>query len=159
MANEYAASVCTYQPSLTAEPYGALKFAATGMPGIGCIPFIRSSEMFLIEAEAAYKSGDETGAQNALNELNTSTGRDATYNCTKTGDALWNEIILYRRLELWGEGHSWFDCKRWGRNVVRKSFDEGGNFHASIAGTYGTTPSFWKWVIPSKETDYNSGIK
>lgn len=159
MANEYAASVCAYPPSMTAEPYGALKFAATGMPGIGCIPFIRSSEMLLIEAEAAYKTGNETGAQNALNELNASTGRDASYSCNKTGDDLWNEIVLYRRLELWGEGHSWFDCKRWGRNVVRKTYNEGGNFHASIAGIYGTTNSFWKWVIPAKETDYNSGIK
>lgn len=159
-ANEYAASVCAYTPALTVTPYGALKFAALGMPGIGCIPFIRSSEMLLIEAEAAYKTGDIAGAQNDLIELNQTSGRDPEYTCTKTGEDLWNEIILYRRLELWGEGHSWFDCKRWGRPVERKGITEGGNFHASIAGTYGADPnsSFWKWVLPSRETDYNSGL-
>ena len=130
------------------------------MPGIGCIPFIRSSEMLLIEAEAAYQTGDITSAQNYLIELNQTSGRDPEYTCTKTGEDLWNEIILYRRLELWGEGHSWFDCKRWGRPVERKGITEGGNFHASIAGTYGADPnsSFWKWVLPSRETDYNSGL-
>ena len=159
-ANDYAASVCTYAPAQTIEPYGALKFAALGMPGIGCIPFIRSSEMLLIETEAAYKTGDITGAQNGLIELNQTSGRDPEYTCTKTGEDLWNEIILYRRLELWGEGHSWFDCKRWGRPVQRKGITEGGNFHASISGTYGADPnsSFWKWVLPSRETDYNSGL-
>lgn len=159
-ANNYAASVCTYTPAETIEPYGALKFAALGMPGIGCIPFIRSSEMLLIEAEAAYQTGDITSAQNYLIELNQTSGRDPEYTCTKTGEDLWNEIILYRRLELWGEGHSWFDCKRWGRPVERKGITEGGNFHASIAGTYGADPnsSFWKWVLPSRETDYNSGL-
>ena len=159
-ANNYAASVCTYTPAETIEPYGALKFAALGMPGIGCIPFIRSSEMLLIEAEAAYQTGDITSAQNDLIELNQTSGRDPEYTCTKTGEDLWNEIILYRRLELWGEGHSWFDCKRWGRPVQRKGITEGGNFHASIAGTYGADPnsSFWKWVLPSRETDYNSGL-
>ena len=159
-ANNYAASVCTYTPSQTIEPYGALKFAATGMPGVGDVPFIRSSEMLLIEAEAAYQTGDEAGARSALMELNATSGRDVAYTCTKSGEDLWNEIILYRRLELWGEGHSWFDCKRWGRPVVRKGITEGGNFHAAIAGTYGADAgsSFWKWVLPSRETDYNSAI-
>ena len=159
-ANDYASSVCAYTPALTTVPYGSLKFAALGMPGIGCIPFIRSSEMLLIETEAAYKTGDITGAQNGLIELNQTSGRDPEYTCTKTGEDLWNEIILYRRLELWGEGHSWFDCKRWGRPVQRKGITEGGNFHASIAGTYGadSNSSFWKWVLPSRETDYNSGL-
>ena len=159
-ANEYAASVCAYTPSQTIEPYGALKFAATGMPGVGDVPFIRSSEMLLIEAEAAYQTGDEAGARNALIELNATSGRDAAYTCTKSGEDLWNEIILYRRLELWGEGHSWFDCKRWGRPVVRKGITEGGNFHAAIAGTYGadSSSSFWKCVLQARETDYNTAL-
>lgn len=158
-ANAYAKRVCGYTPALTVQPYSSLKFAAIGMPGVGCVPFIRSSEMLLIKAEAAYKNNDITSAQNALIELNKASGRDVSYNCTKTGVDLWNEIILYRRLELWGEGHSWFDCKRWGRNIVRKGITEGGNFHAAIAGTYGDKTSFWKWVLPAKETDYNSGLK
>lgn len=169
-ANEYAQSNCTYTPALTLEPYGALKFAATGQPGIGCVPFIRASEMLLIEAEAAYMNNDEEGARNALIALNKNSGRDAAYTCTKTGEDLWNEIILYWRLEMWGEGHSWFNCKRWGRSVVRTGIVEGdlnaggylkgGNFHAAVAGSFGTTAnsSFWKWVLPARETDYNDRL-
>lgn len=143
--------------------YASLKFQATGMPGIGEIPLFRSSEMELIKAEAAYFLNNATEAQNALIALNKTSGRDASYTCDKTGEALLSEIKKYRRLELWGEGFSWFDCKRWNEPIVRKGFDEGGNFCAPVAGTYGAdsngkfepTNRFWKWIIPNKETDYN----
>ena len=158
-ANQYAKGNTTYTPFDITFPYASLKFACTSMPGVGCVPILRSSEMLLIEAEANYFLSKETDARNNLKELNATSQRDAAYTCTSTGQELLNEVIQYRRLELWGEGHSWFDCKRWNVNVVRPELGEGGNFHAAIAGTYGSEKSFWKWVIPAKETDYNSGIK
>ena len=83
--------------------------------------------MLLIEAEANYYlSSDPTAAQNSLVELNKNSGRDPQYTCTATGEDLLKEIKKYRRLELWGEGFSWYDCKRWGDPVVRNSFKEGG---------------------------------
>lgn len=157
-ANEYAQANCAYTPAEIVYPYTNLKFACTALPGVGCIPFIRSSEMLLIEAEANYFLHNETAAQQALVELNTSTSRDPEYTCTATGDDLFNQIVFYRRLELWGEGRSWFDCKRWNRRVVRKGLTEGGNFHATIAGTFGDDPLFYKWIIPAKETDYNTAL-
>ncbi|WP_072529576.1 RagB/SusD family nutrient uptake outer membrane protein [Bacteroides ilei] len=138
--------------------YAALKFQCTAQPAVGCQPIFRASEMVLIEAEANYFLNNEIAAQNALVELNKTSGRDETYTCTKTGADLLNEIKMYRRLELWGEGFSWFDCKRWGDNVIRKGFNEDGNYYSGVAGTYGDKDSFWKWIIPQRESDYNSAI-
>ena len=49
--------------------------------------------MVLIEVEANYFLNNEAAAQAALVELNATSGRNAEYTCTKTGDALWNEIM------------------------------------------------------------------
>lgn len=138
--------------------YANLKFQCTAQPAVGCQPIFRSSEMLLIEAEANYYLNNIEDAQKALITLNAGTGRDANYTCTKTGTELLQEIKQYRRLELWGEGFSWYDCKRWGDKVVRKGFDEGGNYHSSVEGTYGADNTFWKWIIPQRESDYNSAI-
>ena len=138
--------------------YANLKFQCTAQPAVGCQPIFRASEMLLTEAEAAFFMQNETEAQNALIELNKTSGRDESYTCTKTGIDLLNEIKKYRRLELWGEGFSWMDCKRWGDNVVRNGFDEDGNYHSSVSGTYGDLDTFWKWIMPQRESDYNSAI-
>lgn len=138
---------------------GQLKFYVFDTPGVGYLPFIRSSEMVLIEAEASYFLGDETGAQNALIELNTSTDRNAEYTCEKTGEELWNEIMDYRELELWGEGFAWSDYKRWNRDVIRKGFADGGNAHISIATTIPASGvNKWTWDVPLNETDYNDEL-
>ncbi|MDL2243719.1 RagB/SusD family nutrient uptake outer membrane protein [Bacteroidales bacterium OttesenSCG-928-J19] len=157
-ATAYAKAATANKSATIYYPYANLKFAATGLPGIGCVPFIRTSEMVLIEAEANYFLNNTEDAQKNMNALNADTGRDTAYNCTATGPNLLEEIILYRRLELWGEGHSWLDCKRWKRNVVRPGIDDGGNFHAAISGTWGTDASFWKWAVPDRERDYNSAL-
>ena len=80
--------------------------------------------MVLVEAEANYFLNDETAARAALVELNATSGRNPEYTCDKSGEALWNEIMDYRELELWGEGFAWSDYKRWNRDIVRHSFAE-----------------------------------
>ena len=163
-AQEYVASVT---PAGLEEAYqsgyyylGAqLKFYVFDLPGISYIPFIRSSEMVLIEAEASYFLKDEPAAQAALVRLNATSQRNPSYTCDKTGDALFQEIVDYRELELWGEGFNWFDIKRWKRDIVRKSFEQGGNCHLATATTIKATDSDWTWAIPETETDYNTDIK
>ena len=134
-----------------------LKFFVTGQPGISYVPFIRSSEMVLIEAEANYFLHHEAEAQAALVELNATSGRNPEYTCTKTGEELLSEIQDYRCLELWGEGFEWSDFKRWNKAVVRKSFAEGGNAHQSVAITINPEDgNKWTWGVPQNETDYNA---
>lgn len=134
-----------------------LKFYVTDQPGIGYVPFIRSSEMVLIEAEANYFLGNADAAQAALVELNATSGRNPEYTCTKTGENLLSEIQDYRCLELWGEGFEWSDFKRWNKAVVRHSFAEGGNAHTSVAITINPEDgNKWTWDVPLNETDYNA---
>ncbi|MDE6214828.1 RagB/SusD family nutrient uptake outer membrane protein [Bacteroides sp.] len=139
---------------------GQLKFYVFDTPGVSYLPFIRSSEMVLVEAEASYFLNDETGAKAALMELNATSGRNPEYTCDKSGEALWSEIMDYRELELWGEGFAWSDYKRWNRDVVRHSFAEGGNAHISIAKTIPASgANMWTWDVPLNETDYNDELK
>jgi len=141
--------------------YMSFKFKATGMPGVSQLNNFRSSEMLLIEAEAKYKQNKSaTEVQALMNELTKSTDRDPNYNCTATGTALFAEIQKYRSIELWGEGFDFFDQKRWGNTIVRKSFADGGNFQGSLAVTIKPTANNnWKLVTPARETDYSTVIK
>ncbi|MDE6298073.1 MAG: RagB/SusD family nutrient uptake outer membrane protein, partial [Muribaculaceae bacterium] len=124
--------------------------------------FMRASELLLNEAEAALEQGDEATAQACLEELNNN--RMDSYTCTATGDALKEELRLYRRMELWGEGDTWFSFKRWNVTAVRKGWTANdptsGNFlKGAFQGSY--DPSFangWTYQIPDVETDYNQII-
>ena len=139
---------------------GQLKFYVFDTPGVSYLPFIRSSEMVLVEAEANYFLNDETAARAALVELNATSGRNPEYTCDKSGEALWNEIMDYRELELWGEGASWSDFKRWNRPVIRKTVEQGGNTFPSVAITIPADGvNKWTWDVPLNETDYNDELK
>ena len=163
---EQAASIVkAHQAKGLTTPYQAgfyyldanLKFYVKAQPGVGYVPFIRSSEMVLIEAEANYFLGKTAEAQAALVELNATSGRNPEYTCTKTGEELLSEIQDYRCLELWGEGFEWSDFKRWNKAVVRKSFADGGNAHQSVAITIKPEDgNKWTWGVPLNETDYNA---
>lgn len=134
-----------------------LKFWVIDQPGISYVPFIRSSEMVLIEAEANYFLGKTADAQASLVELNAGSGRNPEYTCNKTGESLLSDIQDYRCLELWGEGFEWSDFKRWNKAVVRHSFAQGGNAHASVAITINPEDgNKWTWDVPLNETDYNA---
>lgn len=164
-----ADSICkAHTPSGMAAAYqsgyiyldGQLKFWVEDQPGVGYVPFIRSSEMLLIEAEADYFLNKPTDAQNALVELNATSKRNPNYTCTKTGDELFAEIRDYRNLELWGEGFEWSDFKRWNLPVVRHSFAQGGNAHVSVAITIKPSDgNKWTWEVPLNETEYNAALK
>ena len=130
---------------------------------IGAMPFnlFRSSEMYLIEAEANchLTPAKETEARQLLEELIADSGRDPEYTCDKSGQALLEEIKFYRRIELWGEGFSWFDYKRRKDTIVRHTFQDGGNYTINTAVTIRPEDAnHWTWVIPAKEYEYNNAI-
>jgi hypothetical protein len=153
-------------PSGFAAPYqsgyfylnGQLKFWVFDSPGVAYICHIRTSEMVLIEAEANYFLGNESAAIEALIRLNKTSGRNPEYSCSKSGADLFQEIVDYRELELWGEGFNWYDVKRWNRDIVRKSFAQGGNCHTATAVTVSANSSDWTWAIPETEYDYNTEV-
>jgi len=137
--------------------YMSFKIKANDLPGVGNLNIFRSGEMYLNIAEAYYHLDNPSEAQKYLVDLNIL--RNPSYTCTLTGDDLLAEIKKYRRFELWGEGFNWFDFKRWGDTIKRKSFAKGGNFVTDLAKTIAPSDAHnWVWVIPAKETDYNKLI-
>nr|WP_294473155.1 RagB/SusD family nutrient uptake outer membrane protein [uncultured Bacteroides sp.] len=149
--------------SSTAKIYAYMSFKFKCIDRVGAMPFnlFRSSEMYLIEAEANchLTPTKETEAQQLMNELIAGSGRDPQYTCGKSGQALLDEIKFYRRIELWGEGFSWFDYKRHKDTLVRHTYEDGGNYMKNAAITIRPEDTNnWMWVIPAKEYEYNDAI-
>ena len=128
-------------PSASFEPYTAVKFRpAEGKTteNEGCFtayPLMRVEEMYLIQAEATAYS-DAATARELLTDF-MRTYRYNTYNCRATDlNGILQEIILQKRIELWGEGQTFFDVKRLNLSVTRNY--EGTNFYdASAFNTVG----------------------
>ena len=153
---EYGARL--YSTSLV-YGYMHFKFLVDFQPGGGSFNLMRASEMYYIEAEADCHLNQDAQAQQLLYDV---TSRfDAAYTkSTKTGNDLLEEVKLYRRFDLWGEGRNWFDYKRWGQSIVRKSKANGGSWHSQFAVTIKPEDgNNWTWAIPIKETDYNDALK
>lgn len=140
-------------------PFGAgFKFWGMGPYTTLSFPFMRASELALYEAEACYNLGDIAGAQKALNDVNSK--RIPGYNCTKTGDAFFEEYMISSRMELWGEGQTWFNMKRWNVTAVRNPWIAGNQDSNNMPAmfTYKNGPEVqngWRWAIPRSEERYN----
>ncbi|MBV7532990.1 RagB/SusD family nutrient uptake outer membrane protein [Chitinophaga sp. sic0106] len=149
------------QSNATIYAYMQFKIGVADQPGVGNMNHFRSSEMYLIEAEAKYfQNKPATEVQQVLESLTKTSGRDASYTCTKTGTALLDEIKTYRALELWGEGFDWFDMKRWNDPIIRKDPSQGGNFLTALAVTIQPSErNKWTWKIPLRESDYNGALE
>ncbi|KRT17628.1 hypothetical protein ASU31_03540 [Pedobacter ginsenosidimutans] len=142
------------------QPYMSRKFSVkeVGGPSLGDVPLMRTSEMYLILAEAYAKTpGSEAAARTVL--FNLVKQRDpAAVISVNTGQALINEILFNRRIELWGEGHRWLDLKRLNLPLDRTVVPN--YVSASVAGTL-TIPAGdvkWQFLIPRAEMEANSGL-
>ncbi len=135
---------------MTLKPYTSLKFKDSDRPFASDYVYVRSALMYYIEAEGLARSGNVAGAQQVLFDI-TST-RDTGYTkSTKTGDDLIEEIILQKRIELWGEGYSFFDMKRLHKPLERDYTDSNhGDF-----GKFNKPSDSDEFVIqiPQKEMD------
>ncbi|MDE5774129.1 MAG: RagB/SusD family nutrient uptake outer membrane protein [Muribaculaceae bacterium] len=137
------------------------KFWALDTYGTDSFPYMRGAEMLLTEAEAAYHNGNVSVTKSCLEELNAN--RNSRYSCTQSGDALLEEVRLQRRIELWGEGHSWFDFKRWGYDLNRRPWISGDVNSNNVPASYSFSKTAsdcngWRFAIPQIETQYNHAI-
>jgi len=137
------------------EPYMSRKFMTRASPTIGDIPYIRLAEMYLILAEAyARTPGKEVEARAALFTL--AKNRDASYVLsTNSGQALIDEIMVQRRVELWGEGFRFFDLKRLDLPLNRTVVP---NFVSASVGGVMQVPAGdnrWVFAIPIAEIQAN----
>ncbi len=97
-------------------PYGNLKFKKNGAEDwLGDYIYMRAAEMYLTEAEALVCLGRTKEAKKVLAEFMA----HRLYSGTWTGNATFEEVQKQRRIELWGEGHSYFDHRRWQMDMYR----------------------------------------
>lgn len=92
---------------------------------VGDLVLMRTSEMYLIKAEAAANlPGKESIAQQTLQTLqNARMKNGVAATVTAIGEDLLKEIWKERRIELWGEGFALTDIIRNQQTIVRKQYE------------------------------------
>lgn len=143
------------------RPFMSRKFAIKVVqPGWGDVPLMRTSELQLILAEAyANTAGQDGLAQDALFVLTSARGA-STVKSTNVGQALKDEILLNRRVELWGEGVRFLDLKRLNLPLDRRAAAFPNFTPAAFAGTefVAAGGTEWQFLIPRREMESNKGI-
>ena len=131
--------------------------------------YMRVEEMYLNAAEAlAHRGGMDTNARNWLNQLMAK--RDPSYTCTKSGNALGEltdeetgslleEILLQRRIELWGEDGRIYTIRRLHQGFKRNS-EDGWPTVLLLSNRSLQDPESYPWVltIPMTEFDGNPNM-
>ena len=131
----------------------------TGNANVVDYKVIRMGEVYLNRAEAYYNSGDQV---NALSDLNTLRANRYTDFVTglETGSALYNAILLQRRLELAFEGSRFFDIKRLNLPVQRDNFGDNAD-GTGVAASTKTVPAnspLFQLPIPVYEINANPKV-
>lgn len=138
-------------------PYISKKFLVATASSIGDVPLMRAAEMYLIEAEARAHLEQYDAAATALYTL--AVNRDPQYvKSIATGDALLQEILTQRRIELWGEGFRFYDLKRLHLPLNRT----GANHTADLTANLLEVPADdirWEFLFPQDEINANKAIK
>lgn len=140
------------QPTAAAQgAYADIKFGDDGNWTMD-YPYMRAAEMYLIEAEALARQGNETGAAEALKPLMEK--RCSEWNAASVSV---EDVLLQRRIELWGEGFAYFDLKRNYRGIDRTYK---GTNHRAPDGLLKVDAGDVRWTyqIPLLELQENSEI-
>lgn len=139
--------------------YGSLKFrpnqgnyAESSIGVVSAYPLMRVEEMYFIEAEAAERLAPGTGI--TLLENFMKTYRDPQY--VYTGSNAIDEILFQKRIELWGEGLSFFDIKRANVSVTRGY--AGTNFFEEWRFNTNGRPAWMNFCIVNLEENDNPAV-
>ena len=144
----------------TMPAYAAVKFRPNAGDGedyltgaSSAVPVMRVEEMYFIEAEAAEHVSAGSGIALLTNFMKQY--RDAAYEY-KGSDAI-DEIVFQKRVELWGEGQTFFDIKRLNMSVTRGY--KGTNWQDSQTklNTNGR-PAWTNYVIVKTEANNNAAL-
>ena len=135
--------------------YASMKYV-TDPDFTGDYCFLRIEDPFLLYIEALVENGNLTGAKAALVYLVKDKRGDRAYNLSAltTQEQFREEVRLQRRIELWGEGTSFFDWKRW--NVGIDRYEAGSNHVFKIAVPAGDEK--WTYQIPKAEMESNPNM-
>ena len=135
--------------------YASLKFRPGGgdvknstVGAATAFPIMRVEEMYFIEAEAAAHQNPAQGKTLLVNFMRAY--RDANYSTTaSTKDAVVEEIVFQKRVELWGEGQTFYDIKRLNYSVKRAY--TGTNFKETARYNTNGRPAWMNFCIVRNE--------
>ena len=124
--------------------------------------WMRVEEMYLTAAEAACRRNAVTSARNYLNQLMAK--RDPNYSCTKTGTglgalttdetgSLLEEILIQRRLELWGEDSRILTIRRL-RQGFQRTEENGWPSDLLLSERSLSDPESYPWVLTIPMTEF-----
>lgn len=116
--------------------------------------YLRTAEMYLLASEAYFKAGNESKAIEKLEELVKT--RNPQYAVAVSGNDLLKEIMLQKRIEMWGEGTRLLDMKRNNEALNRKGAI---NHNITIPMEISANNRLFIYQIPQNELNANSEIK
>ena len=139
-----------------------LKQANPGTIDPDDIIYMRSSEMYLIEAEAKLMMDDLDGAKEALRPL--AEARDSAWNADDytTEDDFFEHLKFQWRLEMWGEGFGYTNHIRWDEGIDHAADGGSGASEVLYQNAYQVEkPSLnddWIFKIPLAEINANPNL-
>ncbi len=161
-----------WKPDDKESPYVSDKFHFSNVSAwLGDYIYMRVEEMYFDAAEAALRLGDRDKAVKYLNEVMSSrcAGYDASYKdglllgstTNSWTESLLEEILVQKRIELWGEFGRLVDVRRLGQGIDR-SADDGfaDECLTTMANVNLRNPETYDWVltIPQDEINNNPNI-
>ena len=126
------------------------------------IIYMRTSEMYLIEAEAHAMMDNVEEAQAALLPLGSE--RDSAYDVTQydSQESLMEHIKFQRGIELWGEGFLFQDKIRWDEGIDHSADGGSGASQTLYQDAYivekPSENTDWVFKIPQRELDANPNL-
>lgn len=159
-----------WDPDNSEAPYASDKFHFTNVAAwLGDYIYMRVEEMYFDAAEAALRLGDSDKAVRYLNDVMKK--RDSTFDASSfsgtslgsttnswTGSLLEN-ILIQKRVELWGEFGRVTDVRRLGQGIDRKvadGFNEGCISTMEGNGVNLLNPDTYDWVLTIPQTEINN---
>ncbi len=119
---------------------------------------MRAEEMLFIKAEGLAMSGNTTEAKTIIDNF-VKTNRNPQYTgAPSDAQGLQDEIWMQRRIELWGEGFSFFDIMRLGKPIIRKDENGLSSFPDAWQFNIEAKSQILLYLIPRSEIEANQGI-
>lgn len=118
---------------------------------------MRIAEFYFVAAEAYFLAGNEPKASEMLNKI--MKNRDSKYDFAGTGQDLYNEICIQKRIETFLEGCRYLDATRRNETIDRsKSTNHATDLTIMKAVTYSSRDYRMIFHIPTKEIENNPKI-
>lgn len=118
--------------------------------------YLRREDPYLLYIEALVENNLLDEAKGALEYLVKDNREDTAYDLSAltTQEQLRQEVRLQRRIELWGEGTSFFDWKRWKTGINR--YEAGSNHLLKVEVP--AESEKWIYQIPKAEMESNPNM-